>query len=111
EAASIDDVRSFFKTYYVPGNATLVLVGDFDGKEALNLVTQYLGRVPKSDHAVPRDIPKEPEQTKERRVKLEETWPLPAVIVAHHVTFDGHADSYPLHVAAKVLSDGQRSPI
>jgi zinc protease len=111
EAASIDDVRSFFKTYYVPGNATLVLVGDFDSKEALSLVTQYLGRVPKSDHAVPRDIPKEPEQTRERRAKLEEAWPLPAVVVAHHVTFDGHADSYPLHVAAKVLSDGQSSRI
>jgi zinc protease len=111
EAASIDDVRSFFKTYYVPGNATLVLVGDFDSKEAMNLVSQYLGRVAKSDHVVPRDIPKEPEQTKERRAKLEENWPLPAVVVAHHVTFDGHPDSYPLHVAAKVLSDGQSSRI
>ena len=35
EAASIDDVRDFFRTYYVPNNATLVLVGDFDTKEAL----------------------------------------------------------------------------
>ena len=49
EAASIDDVRDFFQTYYVPDNATLVLVGDFDTKEARELVTQYLGRVPKSD--------------------------------------------------------------
>ena len=70
EAASIDDVRDFFRTYYVPNNATLVLVGDFDTKEAQELVTKYLGRVPKSDRPVPRDIPKEPPQTKERRVKL-----------------------------------------
>jgi zinc protease len=111
EAASINDVRDFFRTYYVPNNATLVLVGDFSTKEAQDLVTKYLGRVPKSDRAVPRDIPKEPPQTKERRVKLEESWPLPAVVVAHHITFDGDPDSYPLHIASKVLSDGQSSRI
>jgi zinc protease len=111
EAASVNDVRDFFKTYYVPENATLVLVGDFDTKEAVGLVTQYLGRVPKASRPVPRDIPKEPPQTKERRVHLEESWPLPAVVVAHHITFDGHPDSYPLHVASKVLSDGQSSRI
>jgi zinc protease len=111
EAASIDDVREFFRTYYVPNNATLVLVGDFDTKEAIGLVTKYLGRIPKSARPVPRDIPKEPPQTKERRVKLEENWPLPAVIVAYHITYDGHPDSYPLHIASKVLSDGQSSRI
>ena len=111
EAASIDDVREFFQTFYVPNNATAVLVGDFDSKEALALVTQYLGRVPKSDKPVPRDIPKEPAKTKERRVTINEEWPLPAVVVAHHITFDGHPDSYPLHVASKILSDGQSSRI
>ncbi|HXW03992.1 MAG TPA: pitrilysin family protein [Vicinamibacterales bacterium] len=111
EAASIEDVRDFFRTYYVPNNATLVLVGDFDTKEALSLVTRYLGRVPKSDGPVPRDIPQEPAKTQERRVQLEESWPLPAVVVAHHITYDGHPDSYPLHIASKVLSDGQSSRI
>jgi zinc protease len=111
EAASINDVRDFFRTYYVPNNATLVLVGDFATKEAQDLVTKYLGRVPKSGRPVPRDIPKEPPQVKERRVRLEESWPLPAVVVAHHITFDGDPDSYPLHIASKVLSDGQSSRI
>jgi predicted Zn-dependent peptidase len=111
EAASIEDVRDFFKTYYVPSNATLVIVGDFDPKETMDLVKRYLGRVPKSDRAVPRDIPAEPPMTKERRVRLEESVPLPAVVVAHHITFDGHPDSYPLHIASKVLSDGQSSRI
>src|SRR5687767_3046031 len=111
EAASIDDVREFFQTYYVPGNATAVLVGDFDSKEALALVTQYLGRVPKSERPVPRDIPKEPKQTREKRVTLHDEWPLPAVVVAHHITSDGHPDSYPLHIASKILSDGQSSRI
>jgi zinc protease len=111
EAASVEDVREFYQTYYVPENATIVLVGDFDTAQASTLVAQYLGRVPKAAHPVPRDIPKEPPQTKERRVTVQEPWPLPAVIVAYHVTSDGDRDSYPLHIAAKLLTDGESSRI
>src|SRR3984893_10964579 len=111
EAASVEDVRDFYNTYYVPANATIALVGDFDPAQAKELVNEYLGHVPKAGRAVPRDIPKEPAQAKERRVTLEEPWPLPAVIVAHHITYDGHPDSYPLHIASKVLSDGQTSRV
>src|SRR5262245_36804486 len=111
EAASLDDVLDFYQTFYVPENATMVLVGDFDTAQAKQLVSQYLGRVPKAAKPVPREIPKEPQQTRERRVTLSAAWPLPAVVVAHHITFDGHADSYPLHIASKVLSDGQSSRI
>jgi zinc protease len=111
EAASIDDVRDFYRTYYVPANATLALVGDFDTPQARQLITQYLGRVPKAERPVPRDIPKEPPQLKERRVTLPEPWPLPAVVVAYHITYDGNPDSYPLHIVSKVLSDGESSRI
>ena len=111
ESASVDDVLDFFHTYYVPANATMVLVGDFDTTQALQLVNQYLGRVPKAQKEVPRDIPKEPPQTQEKRVTLQQPWPLPAVVVAYHITYDGNPDSYPLHIAAKVLSDGQSSRI
>jgi len=111
EAASVDDVREFYGTYYVPNNATLVIAGDFDMAQATELVTRHLGRVPKSERRIPRDLPKEPEKTQERRVVLQENWPLPVVVVAYHVTFDGHPDSYPLHVASKILSDGQSSRI
>jgi len=111
EAASVEDVRDFYRTYYVPANATLALVGDFDSAQAMQLITQYLGRVPKAERDVPRDIPKEPPQTKEKRVTLQQPWPLPAVVVAYHITNDGNPDSYPLHIAAKLLSDGQTSRI
>jgi zinc protease len=111
EAASIADVRDFYHTYYVPSNATVVLVGDFDSTQAIQLVHQYLGRVPAAARPVPRDIPKEPPQTKEKRVTLEEPWPLPAVVVAYHITYDGNPDSYPLHIAGKILSDGESSRI
>jgi zinc protease len=111
EAASVEDVRDFYRTYYVPSNATLALVGDFDSAQAMQLITQYLGRVPKAEREVPRDIPKEPPQTREKRVTLQQPWPLPAVVVAYHITNDGNPDSYPLHIAAKLLSDGQTSRI
>ncbi len=110
EAASIDDVRSFHDTYYVPNNATLTLVGDFDTGQARALVEQYLGRVPRGK-PVPRDIPQEPAQEGEERHVVSEPWPLPAVVVSHHITYDGHPDAYPLHILAKILSDGGSSRI
>ena len=111
EAASADDVRRFYDTYYVPGNATLVIVGDFDASAAQDLVTKYFGRIAASDRPVPRDIPEEPPWNGERRVALQENWPLPAVVIVHRITFDGHPDSYPLHFASKILSDGKSSRI
>ncbi len=71
-----------------PANATMVIVGDFDVAETTDLVTRYYRRVSRGGPGtVPRDIPEEPKQTEERRVTLEEPWPLPAVIVAlpHHL--------------------------
>ena len=111
EAASIADVRDFHRTYYVPENATVTIVGDFDSAQALQMVTQYFGRVPKATRPVPRDIPTEAPMTRERRAVIEEAWPLPAVVVAYHITYDGHPDSYPLHVTSKILSDGQSARI
>jgi zinc protease len=111
QAASVEDVRDFYQTYYVPENATVVVVGDFDTAQAKELAAQYFGRVPKAAHPVPRDIPQEPPQIAERRAAVRAPWPLPAVVVAYHITYDGHPDSYPLHIAAKVLTDGQTSRI
>jgi predicted Zn-dependent peptidase len=110
-SATLADVRDFYATYYVPSNVTVVISGDFDVTEATGLVSQYLGRVPKALKPVPRDIPKEPPQAKEKRAVVEDSVPLPAVVVAHHITYDGHPDAYPLHILAKVMSDGQSSRI
>jgi zinc protease len=110
-AASVDDVRAFFRTFYVPANATLTIVGDFDAAQAAALVSKYFARIPTPDRPVPRDSPVEPAPKGPRRATIEDSWPLPVVVVAHHVTFDGHPDSYPLHIASKILSDGQSSRI
>ncbi len=111
EAASIDDVREFHRTYYRPDNATLVIAGDFDPAMARSLVEREFGKVAKPTGTVPRNIAPEPPRTQEKRVTVEEDWPLPAVVVAYPITYDGHPDSYPLHIAAKVLSDGTSSRI
>ena len=111
ESATIDDVREFYRTYYVPANCTMVIAGDFDIDQITDLVQRFLARVPPAAKEVPRDIPKEPIPTKEQRSTVEEPWPLPAVVVAYHITYDGHPDSYPLHIVSKVLSDGQSSRI
>ncbi len=110
-AASEADVRDFYRTYYVPANATLAIVGDFDTATALDLVNRYLGRVPKSDRSIARHRPTEPAQQQERRVTVRRAWPLPVVVVAYHVPGDGHPDAYPLQLASTLLSDGQSSRI
>jgi zinc protease len=111
EAATIDDVREFYRTYYVPSNCTIVIAGDFEIPQVKELVDKFLARVPGTPQPVARDIPKEPIPAKEKRVTVTEPWPLPAVVVGHHITYDGHPDAYPLHIVSKVLSDGQSSRI
>jgi len=111
QAATVDDVRDFFRTYYVPANATLVVAGDIDRAQTTELITKYFGRVAPSDRAVPRVQAVEPKTTAPRRATVEAPWPLPVVVVAHHIPADGEADAYPLHVASKLLSDGQSSRI
>jgi zinc protease len=110
EAATTQDVINFHDTYYVPNNATVAIVGDFDSAMAKELVQQYMARVPKGK-PVPRDWPKEPPQTAERRFTLQENWPLPAVIVAYHTAPDATPDAYPTHVLDKIMTDGDSSRI
>jgi len=111
DAASVEDVRDFHNTFYVPHNATMAIVGDFDMAQTKEMVTKYFGRIPKSDRVISREYPREKPTTAERRVTVNEAWPLPAVIVAYPITWDGNPDSYPLHLTSKILSDGDSSRI
>jgi zinc protease len=111
DTASVDDVREFYRTFYVPNNATVAIAGDVDTATAMDLVAKYFGPIPASPQPVPRDLPAEPAVTAPRRVTIEERWPLPVVVLTHHAVADGHPDSYALQVAGKILSDGQSSRI
>jgi zinc protease len=111
DSASVEDVRDFHRMFYIPSNATIAIVGDFDMAQAKEMVTKYFGRVPKSDRVISREYPREKPSKAERRVTVNEAWPLPAVIVAYPITWDGNPDSYPLHLTSKILSDGDSSRI
>jgi zinc protease len=86
-AASLDDVRSFFKTYYAPNNAVLVIAGDIDVPQAKAMVRQYFGSIPRGpavpalrNTALPAVIGHE-----ERLVAVDSQAPAPAVFVAYRV--------------------------
>lgn len=109
DAATIEDVRAFHALYYVPNNATIVLSGDFDPQQALAWIEKYFGPILKGKE-IPRNIPREPEQTAERRVvEYDANTPLPVVMLTYHVPEEGHPDTYALEVASRILSDGQSS--
>src|SRR5688572_1381638 len=76
-AATIDDVREFYRTYYVPDNATLVLAGDFTADQTMGWIEKYFGPIPKGQMPVPRGDVKEPPHDKERRITHKKPVPLP----------------------------------
>lgn len=107
--ATIADVREFHSTYYVPNNATLVLVGDFDAEEAFRLAEKHFGGIP-GGRRVPRVRATEPEQKKRREAVVEDPKaPLDAVVASYHLPPAGHPDAYALEIAASILSTGQSS--
>src|SRR3954471_12553249 len=63
-AATIADGRDFYKTYYLPETATMMVVADFDTDTVTGLINQYFAPIPKPAKPVPRDIPQEPQHTK-----------------------------------------------
>ena len=109
DAATIQDVRDFHSLHYVPNNATLVVAGDLDPEAVIRWTERYFGPIPKG-RPIPRDIPKEPAQTAERRaVDYHPNSPLPAVVITCHIPQAGSPDSYALQVASNVLSAGESS--
>ncbi|GBC77705.1 putative zinc protease [bacterium HR08] len=108
-AATVEDVREFFETYYVPNNATLVIVGDFDTRQALAWVEQYFGNIPRGKRPIPRVTVKEPPKTREKRLTERMNVPLPALLAGYYIPEDGHPDSYALKILSRILSAGQSS--
>src|SRR5487761_9831 len=109
DRASLSEVQSFYDTYYVPNNATLVVVGDFDEKQAEAWIQSYFRPVKGSRTAISRSYSQEPPQTAERTVALRKNVALPAFVEGYHMPADGAPDSYPMRLAAKILADGESS--
>lgn len=109
DAATIEDVRDFYRTFYVPNNATLVVVGDLDPAITMRWIETYFGPIPKG-RPISRETAREPAQTAERReVVYDAKAPLPAVILTFHVPEAKSPDSYALEVASRILSGGESS--
>jgi predicted Zn-dependent peptidase len=84
-AASLDDVKEFFKRYYAPNNAVIAIVGDFKTDEALAKVKKYFEEIP-SQPAPPRPDLSQPAQKAERRKTLEDAFAqLPRIDIAYRI--------------------------
>ncbi|HEY7473413.1 MAG TPA: pitrilysin family protein [Vicinamibacterales bacterium] len=108
-AASVDDVKSFFKTYYAPNNAVLSIVGDVKTAEVLEKVRKYFERIPSQPAPPPMDFT-EPPQTAEKRQTLTDTLArLPRIDIVWHVPPALAPDDDALTVLAAILGSGRSS--
>jgi zinc protease len=108
-AASVDDVKDFFRTYYAPNNAVLVLVGDIDPRQALAKVKKYFSDISRQP-APPELVFSEPVHDKERRKTINDALArLPQVQLAYNVPPGNTPDTLALQVLASVLSSGRSS--
>jgi zinc protease len=108
-AASLDDVKAFFKTYYAPNNAVLALVGDFDSKEALAKIKKYFEDIP-SQPTPPRPDMTEPAQTAERTKSVDDAFAqIPRLDIVYKIPNYQSPDFMPISVAMNILGQGQSS--
>jgi zinc protease len=107
-AASMEDVKGFFRRYYVPNNATLAIAGDFDPSEARRLVEKHFGAVPKGPEVAPLNIP-QPTLAKETRLDIEDRVQLPRVQFVWHSTPQFAKDEAALDTLAEILGGGKSS--
>ncbi len=108
-AASVQDVKEFFKIYYAPNNAVLTLVGDFDPAEALEKVKKYFGNIPSQSAPPPVDMTEPPHYGERRETIHDPLARTPMVILAYHIPAGDTPDNEAFHVLANVLGQGQSS--
>jgi len=109
DEAKLSEFMDFYKTFYVPENAVLVIGGDLDVAKTKEWVTKYFGGIPKGGKPIPRPTMVEPEQTAEKRVTFYDNVQLPAVILAYHVPPMKEKDYYAIQMLTQLLSQGKSS--
>lgn len=109
DAATVEDIAAFFKTYYAPNNAVLSLVGDFESRKARQLIEKYFGDIPRQPPPPPVDM-SEPEQKEERRATMSDPLArLTQVRIAYKIPPGNSPETYALQVLSGVLDRGQSS--
>ena len=107
DKASYDEFKQFYKTFYVPNNACLVIAGDIDIDKTKELVAKYYGDIPRGTEPIFRPKEVEPPQTVEVRDTVYDNIQLPAVIEAYHMPAQGTKDYYALSMLTTLLSGGE----
>ncbi|HEY6802813.1 MAG TPA: pitrilysin family protein [Pyrinomonadaceae bacterium] len=108
-AATIGDVRSFFKTYYAPNNAVLTIVGDVDAAEVKKMVEKHFGEIA-AQAAPPKADLSEPPQTKEKRVaQTDKLANLPALAIGYHVPAQDSPDFPAMALLVQILQGDDSS--
>ncbi|MFT4111935.1 M16 family metallopeptidase [Silvibacterium sp.] len=109
QAATLEDVKKFFKTYYAPNNAVLVVVGDFDTAQAKSWVQKYFASIPSADVPPLPDLT-EPEQTAEKHASREDKLAKkPALAFAYHMPPRLSKDWYAMGLLNQILLQGDDS--
>ncbi|HEU0012802.1 MAG TPA: pitrilysin family protein [Longimicrobium sp.] len=109
DAATLEDVQSFFRTYYAPNNAALVVTGDFEPAQALEWVRRYFGGIPAAPQPPHPDLG-EPRQTEEKRVtRVDSLAERPALAVGYHAPTVGTPEYFALEVLDQLLAQGRDS--
>jgi zinc protease len=108
-AATIADVRNFFKTYYAPNNAVLTIVGDVDAAEVKKMVEKHFASIP-SQTAPPKPDLTEPAQMKEKRVSQSDKLAnLPALATGYHVPAQNSPDFPAMALLVQILQGDDSS--
>jgi len=111
EAAKLEDVDSFFKTYYSPGNAVLAIVGDFKNDEAKEFVQKHFGSIPGVELPAKPDI-SEPVQIKEKRFTKEDKLAnKPAIAIAYKMPERNTPEYYALGLIDQLMLQGEDSKL
>jgi zinc protease len=105
---TLEDLKVYYRTYYNPANAFLVVVGDFKKEELLSKIEKALGSYSKGV-APNQEKDKEPLQIGERRIFVKKEAQLPFLVMGYHVPNLREPDSYVLEVIATLLSGGKSS--
>lgn len=109
DAASEEDYKSFYETFYVPNNAVLSISGNLDIEQAKKWVEKYFGTIPRGEKEIPTPELNEPPLSQEIRDTVFDDIQLPAVIQGYRIPEQTHPDYYAMDLLATVLSGGESS--